>query len=326
MSPKKLDALTVTFTLAYAAVTLFTLTLGAVQLGWAYFSGHGLDVDVATFLVVGLIFLLVAYATMRKLHQMMFLLGLKRRAKEQIIIAEYDLEGITPVEAGIIIDTYSNHQELSSILKQLQHKKWIEIERHQSKAVIVQNLSGDELTKSEQVFYFKLFSRTNRLELPLAADYVKKAFSEMTDSISEDLKARGLIKPKASTIRTKLDKFLRGVALFFQIIVLMSLFSPDSYRVLYPRYPVHLWQLVYILLLIGIVVGVPLYSYLQEVYSKKGWDTYRRVAGLYLFLKVALKDQLQTRHLANSELKKYEAYALAFGLITSDDELDQYLL
>jgi|GEM_PF-4512662 len=312
----------------FGFVTILILIQAAYQLGWGYLTGQGLDVNLADYMLEAPLFLLIAFHATYQLQGLLAWRGLKRRAKQQIIVAEYEFNEISPAEAGVMLDTFSGESEYIAMLRSLEYKGWITVDIRSTEATIIYRGSGAVLSSEESLLAKALFSRVNILRLPMDRVVLQRAFVKVKTSIAESLTSQGFLpvsKPM-STAYKLIDYVLRSVAILFQSVLLINLFQKESWHINYPRYPVQLWQLIYIVVLAIVVVCLPLRSYLHERYSPRGWEVYRKVAGYYLYLEVALLQQLRTKTLPSKELEKINPYALAFGLINvHDDELSHFL-
>lgn len=313
---------------AFGLMTIAILIFSAYQLAWGYFTGQGLDINLYTFCIEALVFLVTAYFATTQLTSLLAWFGLRRRAKQHTIIAQYDISDVSPAEAGVMLDTMSGKSELLAMIRGLEAKKHLSVAVTPASARL-QHLDGrEELSDEEKVFIRELFRDGSILTLPVDRVKLLQAYKVTEKSIAQALVRKGYIpeQHRAPVAVYEARQVLKIVSYVVQFILFIGLFQSETWQISYPRYPVQLWQLIFVALLLVIVVYLPALAYWRERYSPQGWEVYRKVSGLYLYMEVALRQQLRQRALAPSELAKLEPYALAFGLVPyHNDALSRHI-
>ncbi len=94
----------------FALIIWAVLAESAWQLYYAWSSGEGLDVDVHGYLLAAGAFLIAAITATVGLRRVFLWLGMRRQARNQVVVPEYT-STLSPVEAGVILDAYSDARE-----------------------------------------------------------------------------------------------------------------------------------------------------------------------------------------------------------------------
>ncbi|HSX02398.1 MAG TPA: hypothetical protein VLI05_03750 [Candidatus Saccharimonadia bacterium] len=310
----------------FGALALIDLSFTAWQLAYAYFSGQGLDADVPSFLIDAGLFLFAAYAASYQLRKIFRQLGHLHGLRRQVVIAEYDLP-CSPGVAGALLDGDFDLAETKGMMIYLNQQGYLV--RTPTADGEVWTVGRDDLSglrPSEATLLVSLFAVADKLILPIMADRLSLASHATHDDILAEGRAMGLIKPAP-----KVPKFflaLHGVALNIGYAIIAFMFFLDIFfwhdvvTVNYPRYPVHLWQLLFIVALVLVVLSVAGGAYVRALVTARGLDLSTDIAGFYLFIKTVFAHP--GAYLAKSDLEKYYPYAVAFRLpVTLPDGADE---
>jgi len=314
-SLKYLSPLSIGLAQAYAAMVFGTLSFASYQLWHAYSSGEGLDASSVEFIGPAIMFLVAAIGAAAQLRRVTLRLALRRQAKAETVIHEHEIL-LSPIEAGIMIDAYSNSNEILATLTSLEIKGYLDDSLSGGQSGLRLRQSEQQLTVDEAIFLKHMFNSTSEISESDVDSALRAAGSEMHKAAFKRLLANGDVpllsawgKIQYFVLRTfSIVGFAIGLLLF------SLLFNENSYRINYPRYPVELWQLGFIVLLMLILVAVPLQAYFTKVFTKRGMEKYRQAAGLYMYIETVLKGKFEDGHLAKSERDYYLPYAQALGL------------
>lgn len=314
-------------TAIFGLMVLAILTAGALQVLFAYMAGEGFDVTQTVFVTTGLLNLVAGLGAAAQLRRLALWMSLRRQTKKTIVIAEYKTE-LSPVEVGIMVDAYSDKNETSAMLYRLYRNGVVEFGLENGEKFIHYVDAGAPLSPDEKIFLDSLFERGGTVNVTREPFRLSEAAREVRRAAYDRIVANGYLPLMSSgqKIFYFMNQVTIGVGSILSLFLFGALFSPDAYVILYPRYPMELWQVGYDFLFLAILIGVPLQAYLSSVYSKSGLEKYREAAGLYLYMKTVFPGRWKDGSLARSELDYYLPYAQAFGMDdTPKRELSAFL-
>jgi hypothetical protein len=299
----------------FGAMALVNLGWASQQLAYAYFSGEGFDVDVPMFLLVAGLFLLATYAASYQLRKVLRQLGHLHGYRRRTIMAEYD-PPCSPGVAGALLDGDFDVAEVKAMLISLDQRGFFTRTPFPGgENWTLSHTTTDKLTHSESVLIKSLFANVDTLQLPAMLDRLSGTGSVHDAVLTEAREAGLLVRPTASSLLlSSLLNVARGFG-YFVIGLMFSelIFDWDAVSVIhYPRYPVHLWQLLFIVALIAIIVIVAGGAYVRAFVTARGQDLSVDIAGFYYFIKMVFADP--ARYQAQTDLVKYYPYAVAFRL------------
>jgi hypothetical protein len=305
------------FSTVLGVLALFDLGWAAEQLAYAYFSGEGLDADVPTYLFAAALFLFATYAASYQLRKICRQLGHLHGLRRRVVMAQYDAP-CSPGVAGALVDGEFDLAEIKGTMIYLAQRGYLERTPDPAGGEVwsVGREDVSDLRPSEVTLIVTLFANSYNLRLPAMADRLGAASKAIHDEILADGRAAGFIHP--APVVPELVRFFHQLALgtgyFVITIMFMELIFDwhNTTTILYPRYPVHLWQLLFIIALILIVLVVAGGAYVRAFVTARGMDLSADIAGFYLFIKKVFENP--NRYLAKSDIEKYYPYAVAFRL------------
>ena len=303
------------YAVVYASMVFSILAHACYQLWYAWRSGQGLDADVAGYTFGAVFFLVAAVGAAAQLQRVTLRLGLRRQAKQQTIVVGYR-SSLSPVEAGVLLNAYCSDYESRAVMTSLMRRGFISPGTSAGGLGIRQTVGRDIMTPDEQIFVNSLFNDSDEAPAELMQSKVAVAGQTMQTGVYRRMQQSGDL-PDMTTmqvIQYYVLKILSIVGFPIGGLLFALLFDPNSYVILYPRYPVAFWQLGFIVVLLMILILVPLRAYCTNVFSKTGLEKYREAAGLYMYIETVLKGRFQDGNLAQSEIDYYLPYAQAFGL------------
>lgn len=302
------------FALAYAVMVFSILTLASFQEWHAYSSGEGLDVSSTDFISIAALFLVAAIGAAAELRRITLRWGLRRQAGRQIVTAEYRI-ALSPVEAGVMMDAYSDSNEVAAVLSSLQANGNLTTEMHDG-AQCARIANRQTLGRDEKVFVDNLFGADDLI----TTDYLRRHAAEAGKHMQKEAYQRMLsagdmpVLTGLSKVNFFVLKVLTIVGFGIGAMLFIAIFMPESYVINYPRYPVYAWQLIFIALTYAVLLVVPAQAYFTRVFSREGMEKYREAAGLYGYIEIVLMGHFDNETLAKSERDYYLPYAQAFGL------------
>ncbi len=303
-----------------ALATLICLFLACLQLWNAYWTTGLFDVDQYSFVLGSVIFLLAGYAAISQLDIFFKWLGFRYRANQQIVIAEYKLLSISPAEAGVLIDNIVGKNELIAALRSLESQEYLRIAENGRQIDCLFPVA--ETSFAEATFFRGLTASNSILNLPQDADQIREAYVEMRRAIQARFFT--YITSKQSPYH-RIHIYIRNIGIACELLFISTAFDPQTYQVA-QTHTLFAWQLLFIIGVTLLIVLIPTYHFIREAFFRRDWDSYQKVAGLYLFLKVAYGDRLKRNGLSESERRYFTPYAQAFGLVkVIDDPLYKYL-
>ncbi len=320
MSPGSRETILPTRTAIWAGTTFALLVLGdlgiaAFQLAYGYFSGQGLDVAVPEFLAGAGLLLLATYAASYQLRRLARQLGHLAGLRRRVVMAQYD-PPCGPGVAGALLDGSFDIAEIKAMMIDLAQRGYLTRTVVAEGEIWTHAASQAGLRSSERRLLRRLFATRNRLTLPAMSGYLYDVRREVHDAILAEGQAAGLIAPITPARHTLRELHHIVLLLGYGVSGLMLIgWLTDPSHLLainYPRYPVHLWQLLFIVGQIAIVLGVAGTAYARSFITARGLDLSTDIAGFYLFIRLVFTDP--GRDLSQSDSQKYYPYAVAFRL------------
>lgn len=306
---------------------LFQAIHAWVQVVWSYVAFGEFDVPAWAFVLIT-IFLFLPYWLIGALiwRAVIRRMVLVRRAKKSYVNAKYTTT-FTPAEMGVLVDGEYGISEAVATLLDMHFRGIIYLNVDESTLSLDRmDIDTKQLSSYEIYLLNHLFGSAANVTFKGVNDIrLLTIFHDAHEVLLTEMTNSGYLEDesKSSHIGKVLFRIMVIIAALVEINFIYTITMDVNLliNIMYPRYPLELYQVALTLLVALVIIGVVISGLIIRI-SNKQRDALSEAAGFYAYLRGVFRDRLaiENIHLQDfNTIRNLMAYMIAFKLVPANE-------